>query len=224
MKPLATLRKWKDRIFDHPLIFDLVREFMDPSENSIRQILKRRKSDETRILDIGCGTGRLLVLASDSSVNWVGIDLDEHFLSYLNSKSPENASLALMSADHLGFRDSHFDIAIMLDVTHHLSDPQVVATLCQAKRIADKRVLVIDQVKVTGSVVRDLFYKLDRGAYIRTFSELKELMRSVADIEEASLFCSGFYIKCCVSLATDAKSKDGVAYFSKSDERSNMST
>jgi len=36
MKPLATLRKWKDRIFDHPLIFDLVRGFMDPSENSIR--------------------------------------------------------------------------------------------------------------------------------------------------------------------------------------------
>jgi len=197
----ATLGRWRDRILDYPPIFDFIRELLDPSRNNIHQIQRDLKFDETRILDIGCGTGRLLVLARDTSVSWVGIDVNRSFVSSLNSILPENASLALMSADAMGFRDMSFDVAIMLDLTHHLSDRQVVTTLQHAKRLAHKRILVVDPIYVAGNPFRKLLCKMDRGSHIRTASELTELVGSAGSIvEQPSIFKSGLHMKCRVSI------------------------
>jgi hypothetical protein len=106
-----------------------------------------------------------------------------------------------MSADYLGFQERSLDLVVMLDLTHHLSDRQVIEAINQVKRIADRHIIVIDPVRGKGSYLRNMLYNLDRGQYIRTFKEMIELIKSVSTIEEAALFKSGLYIKCCLLLA-----------------------
>lgn len=76
-----------------------------------------------RLLDLGCGTGSLLIVAKSKypNVDMTGVDADEKVLEIAKDKiqkSNLNIKLIKSSADKLPFKDSSFDVVVSTLVFH----------------------------------------------------------------------------------------------------------
>ena len=96
-----------------------------------------------RILDLGCGTGSLLVVAKNENpnVDMTGIDLDSKALGIAQKKIQQsnlNIKLIKSSADKLPFPDSSFDVVISTLVFHHLPTDVKKEALKEIHRVLKK--------------------------------------------------------------------------------------
>jgi SAM-dependent methyltransferase len=96
----------------------------------LRIALRGREAD--RLLDIGCGSGRLLPLLVDFSAKYVGMDLDDRLLHDASSSVPRRSPIALVKADanQLPFSDSSFSSVVMIRLYHRLMNPTAVLKEC----------------------------------------------------------------------------------------------
>jgi phosphatidylethanolamine/phosphatidyl-N-methylethanolamine N-methyltransferase len=90
-----------------------------------------------RILDVGVGTGISLPDYSRST-DLVGVDLSEPMLRKAQERVQQLAlhnvhGLAVMDAEHLGFRDGYFDVVVAQYVITTVPDPE--ATLNEFARV-----------------------------------------------------------------------------------------
>jgi ubiquinone/menaquinone biosynthesis C-methylase UbiE len=92
----------------------------------LRIALEGREGD--RLLDVGCGSGRLLPVLADLATSYVGIDLDDRSLHNAGLRVARKSPIALVKADanRLPFCDSSFSAIVMIRLYHRLSDPTVV--------------------------------------------------------------------------------------------------
>jgi ubiquinone/menaquinone biosynthesis C-methylase UbiE len=77
---------------------------------------------ETRVLDIGCGTGNYAAaLTQTSRCRVSGVDPSPRMLDWARDAAPWE-SLAQGSAERLPFGDDSFDVVMSTDVIHHIGD------------------------------------------------------------------------------------------------------
>jgi SAM-dependent methyltransferase len=90
---------------------------------------------ETRLLDIGCGSGALIELLA-SRVRFrtppVGIDLST---TMLGLSDPKRVSLVEGSGVQLPFADESFDVITCAHVAKHLDDASLLAMLAEIRRV-----------------------------------------------------------------------------------------
>ena len=85
-----------------------------------------------RVLDVGCGTGRLTSeLASRGARVW-GVDPSPEMLAVARSKAPAGAGFKQGRAEQLPFRDGWFDRLVYVLVVHLLDRP---AAFAEARRV-----------------------------------------------------------------------------------------
>jgi len=77
-------------------------------------------NSNSRILDVGCGSGIFSQLLAAYSSNIIGIDIVNRTEIINNCK--DNINLSLMSAEKLGFKEKTFDLVIMMEVLEHIPD------------------------------------------------------------------------------------------------------
>lgn len=118
------------------------------------------------VLDIGCGTGSLLIMIKRkySNVEVTGIDADEKILKIAEKKIKENnlnIKLVITSASKLPFPNSSFDVIVSTLVFHHLPTEVKKKALEEAYRVLKKngRFLLVDFGKFTG-FAKILYYLL----------------------------------------------------------------
>ena len=69
----------------------------------------------SRVLELGCGFGRVLAPMMDKCSHLVGIDISRENLSYAQSaNATSNLALALMNAQTLAFADGSFDVVVCI--------------------------------------------------------------------------------------------------------------
>jgi SAM-dependent methyltransferase len=95
----------------------------------------------TRLLDIGCATGRLLYkLAERGYTDLSGVDLAPRIIEVARAKlSPFKIDLELKTADaedHLPWPDDSFDVITLTGVIHHFY--RLDEALQEARRVLDK--------------------------------------------------------------------------------------
>jgi ubiquinone/menaquinone biosynthesis C-methylase UbiE len=79
----------------------------------------------SRVLDIGCGTGRFSILiARQSRCAVVGIDPSPSMLAKAKAKCPNEVEWLLARAEAIPFWHHVFDVCIASQVVHHLEDKQ----------------------------------------------------------------------------------------------------
>ncbi|WP_078430675.1 class I SAM-dependent methyltransferase [Alkalihalobacterium alkalinitrilicum] len=81
-----------------------------------------------KVLDVGCGTGRLLLRGVDEASQVVGVDLSEGMIQaaieLYNEKSKNNkASFQVGDAYHLPFTENEFDLVLSTCVLFLLPEP-----------------------------------------------------------------------------------------------------
>ena len=78
----------------------------------------------SRLIDIGCGTGELLLRASDRYDELVGIENNENAVNFAARKTENIPKIRLISNQDgkIPFPDEYFDDATCLDVLEHVRD------------------------------------------------------------------------------------------------------
>jgi ubiquinone/menaquinone biosynthesis C-methylase UbiE len=92
----------------------------------LRIALERRRG--VRLLDLGCGTGRLSQALVNLTTQYVGVDLESRPLRVVRARFVGEAAIALVRAEvgRLPFCDASFSTAVMVRLYHRLSDPTAV--------------------------------------------------------------------------------------------------
>lgn len=91
----------------------------------LRNILTRgRIGRDSRVLDVGCGTGNYLAaIEAAAGCQVCGTDPSAEMLARAQAKLP-GATLGLGRAEELGFPDGGFDLVFSSDVIHHVAGRQ----------------------------------------------------------------------------------------------------
>lgn len=105
-------------------------------------------ASDTRLLDVGTGTGRMLQLLSSRVGQAIGVDSSREMLAAARSNlaDPAYGNCAVRQADmyHLPWPDGSFDLAIAHMVLHFADDPaNAVAEAVRVLR-TDGRLLIVD--------------------------------------------------------------------------------
>jgi len=104
------------------------------------------------LLDVGAGSGELLRVAARAArrrgwqARLVGLELNERSARAILEESLgfEEISAVRGDAFHLPFADDAFDYVICSLFTHHFRDEAVVEVLREFRRVARRRLIVID--------------------------------------------------------------------------------
>lgn len=85
-----------------------------------------------RLLDVGCGIGRLCYVAADRVQSVLGVDISQRALAIAEvyTETKPNTSFALLDGNGLGNIKGRFDIVISFATLPHLTASDLVTYLC----------------------------------------------------------------------------------------------
>jgi len=135
-----------------------------------------------RVLDIGCGTGRHLLMFLEMGLDITGIDASPHMLGIAQKKLGHRAELHQALADDLPFEDNSFDVATLITTLEFVDDVQ--KALQEACRVAEDRIFlgVLNRYAVKG-VERRLKGIFSQTIYNRAkFFSVWEIKRHVQEL------------------------------------------
>lgn len=121
-------------------------------KNSLLREIKREKLREFSVLDVGAGSGELLrVVARFARKNRLqtrlyGLELNARSAVSILEESAHYGEISAVRGDalRLPFADDSFDYAICSLFTHHFTDENVTRILRELRRVARRRIFVID--------------------------------------------------------------------------------
>lgn len=142
---------------DKVLIFDSLKHFLGNINGK-------------RVLDIGFGTGDILLSLAKEGADCYGIEVVDTAIEILQSVSPYNLHLSKNDANCLPFKNGYFDIVVCSHVLEHLNNPQ--KTLVEISRVLKKGCFAIIGVPGTGIGHSPLHYR----EY--TIDSLKKLVKN----------------------------------------------
>ena len=107
------------------------------------EYFKRFIRNNDKILDLGCGNGRLFELFKDKDVEYIGIDNSKELIKIAKQKYP-NANFQVGSALNLPFQDNSFNKIFSIAVFHHIPSKKLrLQFLQEVKRVLKPNGLLI---------------------------------------------------------------------------------
>lgn len=95
---------------------------------------------DKRVLDLGCGVGGFSLAIAPLCGELVGADISPAFYEaygrMIKENGLNNTKAVLVEDESLPFPDESFDVLLMVDTIHHMSDPR--KTLSEARRVLRK--------------------------------------------------------------------------------------
>jgi alkylated DNA repair protein alkB family protein 8/tRNA (uracil-5-)-methyltransferase TRM9 len=118
--------------------YNLIAEDYSASRPSVWKELSIFNSlikDGDKVLDLGCGNGRLVELFNGKAVDYLGVDNSENLLSIAKKRYPKSNFL-LADALNLPFPDNSFDAVFSIAVLHHIPGRELrIKFFDEAKRV-----------------------------------------------------------------------------------------
>jgi len=121
---------------------------VDPGLKAVRHIIKKQVPKNSKVIDICCGTGKLVFTLSDKCEYICGIDHSSKMIDFARSEKESstctNVDFAHANAMHLpGYKNGEFDLAILSMTLHEMPPPIRGAVLKEARRIATQ-IIILD--------------------------------------------------------------------------------
>jgi SAM-dependent methyltransferase len=168
-------------MLDHPVVWEISRLALDLSFSLYRKrvaVLRQWGilSDDPSVVDIGCGIGSY---ADITRGEYLGIDQNCRFIDYARRKhrSP-NQTFRCIDANTLVCEQSGFDLALMVDFLHHLSDEQCVRLLKDSSRLARRYVVNFEPITYQPNPIGRWIVEHDRGENPRPLDALHHLFEA----------------------------------------------
>ena len=139
-----------------------------------------RPRPEDRILDVGCGTARILRYLPVA--RYVGIDNNSKYISAARERYQNRGEFVVGDVGALSLNPSEqFDIVLASGILHHIDDASAKGLLAVSARLLAKngRMVIADPVVAPGqSPVAKFLISLDRGRNVRTPEHYLALART----------------------------------------------
>jgi len=125
----------------------IYRKFIDPSLTGIRKRVLRLLPENSRVLDVGCGTGDQLFYISKHIQTGVGVELSATMINTCQEqariKEITNCEFLLADARNLvSLKDKSFDYAIISMVLHEMPKEYRIPVLTEMIRLGKQLILV----------------------------------------------------------------------------------
>lgn len=135
--------------FDADEIEKIGNEYFDIVPNSIL------KKESTRVIDLGCGSGRWSIYISPKVLSVEAIDPSKAIFSAAKfANDIPNIRFTQASVDNIPFPNESFDFGVCLGVLHHIPNTQQALNNLGAK------------IKENGHLLLYLYYALDNRSYL----------------------------------------------------------
>ena len=97
--------------------------------------LARHTKSGDKVLDLGCGNGRLLDLLGEKGIDYIGVDNAENLIEIARKRYP-GADFRVASAFKLPFPEDYFDKVYSIAVLHHIPSQELRSEfLKEVKRV-----------------------------------------------------------------------------------------
>ena len=145
-------------------------QYAEEQEIKYKTALERLNiARNSKVLDVGCGTGLLFSHVATETQTVVGVDISSRLLlqAKKRAKNFSNVHVIQADADHLPFKDNYFNVVFAFTVLQNLPEP--LETLKEIKRIAERDApIVVTGLKKAFSL--DAFRELLQSAGLRVVS------------------------------------------------------
>lgn len=135
------MQKNKDHWYDG-WFYDV---FIAPNQDKMFAEIKNLIEPNSRILDVGCGTGRFSFFIANKCNSVLGIDLSQRNIAKANSnlqkKPNKKISFFHQSISEIIKQNIHFDYAVMTYVIHEVDEEERVKLLTEISKVADKIII-----------------------------------------------------------------------------------
>jgi len=109
------IKKTRDDYEKIAKFFFLKRRFFWPELEKIKDYIK----DGDKVLDFGCGHGRLLLPLKNKKINYIGVDSSSKILKIAKKSFPEH-EFKILNKLSLPFPDSLFNVICCIAAIHHI--------------------------------------------------------------------------------------------------------
>jgi SAM-dependent methyltransferase len=166
--------------FQQSLVWSGKRDFHALLEHVVG-LISREMGRKARILDIGCGDGKLSQRLGPIS-DYVGVDLSEAYIAHARETYGKYGAFYVADlgdpAFHDRFKDANPDLILLIGVIHHCSDEAVRAMFDDLiDRFPQARFLSIDGIYVENqNPIAKWLLDNDRGEHIRNLEGYRKLL------------------------------------------------
>ena len=120
---------------------------VDPALRKARKLVRRQIKPGSSLIDIGCGTGELVLFLADSCTELVGVEASHRMWTYATERVRDlgftNVQFVLASGEKLdAFPNGYFDYATACMVLHEMKASQRLPVLREMQRLARTLILV----------------------------------------------------------------------------------
>lgn len=172
-----------NKLLDKPFFYDLVElllgmDFYKTAQNKII------KYPHQSVIDIGCGTGKILNYLKPE--NYLGLDINEKYLNYAKKRCQRSGVIFLtQDAAKINKIDGCYDLLLMINFIHHLSTKELRTVLQRIlKNVNFSRMIVIDGQPDCG-ILTKLLEKTDQGNHFRNLKQITDIYKNYFDVAEA---------------------------------------
>ena len=148
--------------------FDQTRNKYDPLIDELKNYVKKNE----KVLDLGCGTGRLRSLFTDKNIDYTGVDFAENLIQIAKEKYGDYFKTADILS--LPFSSQYFDSVWSIAVLHHIpTDKLRKQVLGEIKRVLKPNGRVIMTCwKIKSLFRKDIFIPFHgKKRYYHVFSK-----------------------------------------------------
>jgi len=144
--------------------------------NFLKKTIKSTEKNKIKILDVACGTGRMLpeVFSSVKKIEYFGLDTSREMLKILLEKSKKmnlKNKIKIGDASKIPFKDNEFDVVFSYHLLWHLPEDEQKRIIKEMLRVCKKEGFVIFDIlnrnfilekfkAVIGKEKREGIYKL----------------------------------------------------------------
>lgn len=138
------------------------------------------KANPKRILDVGCGTGNVLIrLAANKNFNLYGLDISEKMIETAKKNLGDTAEFKVGDSEYIPWEDNFFDVIVCNASFHHYPNPEKV--LFEMRRVLsnDGTLIIGDPTApaLCKPIINMLLKSSNKGDYyIYSEKEIKKLL------------------------------------------------
>ena len=147
-----------------------------PNQDRMFGEIKNLIAPNSKVIDVGCGTGRFSFTISEKASKVVGIDLSNKNILTANQtlqKNPNNKILFLhTNLANLVSQNHHFDYAVMTYVIHEVNSEDRIPLMNEMAKIADKIIIgdyLVPTTKGFGSILNNIVEFLAGNEHFSNF-------------------------------------------------------
>ena len=149
-----------------------------------------RPAPGDRVLDVGCGYGRLSSRLNHAT--YTGIDISPTYIDYAKSNYGNFGRFVCgdITEDSVLKDLGQFDVVTIIGVLHHLSDRECQTLLSSAKRLLsdEGRLVTLDGVFTHDqSAITRLLLRADRGRFVRTEEHYRKLLSEQFEVSTGDI-------------------------------------